>query len=172
MTTITRKHSKNSQWYPSSGQVANDDIYLIYLVTPTKPASYGEIKWICCCSVLFCLCINMSFLLSFHFLLSFSFLMPLQPFSTNPYSNMNMLTSPFDQTLVMISQIQQLSRSNGWRICSTTNSECLFIGIPSERSKHATNAMHPNKYRTIPAVTDKPAHKSKLTESAKRQKMS
>ena len=36
----------------------------------------------------------------------------------------------------------------------------------------ATNAMHPNKYRTIPAVIYKPAQKSKLTESAKRQKIS
>ena len=73
------------------------------------------------------------------FLLSFRLNFLLQPCSTNPYSNMNMLTSPFDQALVMISQIQQLSRSNGWRICSTTNSECLLIVIPSERSKHATS---------------------------------
>ena len=36
----------------------------------------------------------------------------------------------------------------------------------------STNAINPNKYRTIPAVIYKPAHKYKLTESAKRQKIS
>ena len=64
-------------------------------MTPTKPASKCRdwIKLLLFSLVLFCLCINVSFLLSFrlHFLFSFSFLMPLQPFSTNPYSKMNML---------------------------------------------------------------------------------
>ena len=95
-----------------------------------------EIKWNCCCSLLFCLCIYNSFLLSFpiNFLLSFSFLIQLQPILTNPYSNMNMLTSPFDQAL-------------NHDISNTTNKQEFW---PKNRSTtnniHATNAIYQNKF--------------------------
>ena len=162
MSTIAEK----KQIFPISGPVANDDNYL---VTPTKPASTRKncIKLLLFSPLLLVHLQQLPSQLPSQSQFPSQLLLPnaIAAVSTNPYSNMNMLTSAVDQALVTISQLQQ-SRNSSWRICSTTNSECWIV-IPSQRSKHAINAIHPNNYINIEAVIHKPAHKSSLTESNK-----